>query len=86
MGTHIMKTTIDINDYLARRARALAAKQGTTFRSIVEHGIRLTLDEAARNKAYQLDDKSVHGKGLQPEFRDRAWPEIREAAYGDRGR
>lgn len=86
MGAHIMKTTIDINDELALRAKALAAEQGTTFRSIVEHGIRLSLDEAAERKTYRLDDKSVHGKGLQREFMDRSWPEIREAAYGDRGR
>ena len=86
MGTHIMKTTIDINDELAQRAKQLAANQGTTFRAIVEHGIRLTLDEATRKKTYRLDDRSVHGKGLRAEFRDRSWPAIREAAYGVRGR
>ena len=86
MGAHMMKTTIDINDELAQQAKAMAVRQGTTFRSIVEHGIRLALQEAARSKAYRLDDKSVQGKGLQAEFRDRSWAEIREAAYGDRGR
>ena len=86
MGTHIMKTTIDINDELARRAKVLARKQGTTLRSIVEQGIRLTLDQAARTEAYRLEDKSVRGRGLQQEFKRSAWLEIRETAYGDRGR
>ena len=81
-----MKTTIDINDELAQRAKSMAARQGTTFRSIVEYGIRLALEEASRNKPYRLDDKSVQGNGLQAEFRDRSWSEIREAAYGDRSR
>ena len=86
MGAHIMKTTIDINDELARQAKAMATGHGTTFRSIVEHGIRLALAEASRSKPYRLDDKSVQGNGLQADFRDRSWAEIREAAYGDRSR
>jgi len=86
MGAHMMKTTIDINDELAQQAKAMAARRGTTFRSIVEHGIRLALEEASRSKPYRLDDKSVQGSGLQADFRDRRWAEIREAAYGDRSR
>ena len=86
MGTHTMKTTIDINDELARKAKTMATRQGTTFRSIVEHGLRLALQDASRSKAYRLDDKSVQGNGFQEEFRERSWPEIREAAYGDRSR
>ena len=86
MGAHMMKTTIDINDELAQRVKAMAVRQGTTFRSIVEHGMRLALEEAARSKPYRLDDRSVQGNGLQAEFKDRNWSEIREAAYGDRGR
>ena len=86
MGAHMMKTTIDINDELARQAKAMAATNGTTLRSVVEHGIRLVLEEASRSKRYRLDDKSVQGNGLQAEFRERSWAEIREAAYGDRSR
>ena len=39
MGAH-MKTTIDINDELLRSARRHAAESGTTFRALVEEGLR----------------------------------------------
>ncbi len=81
-----MKTTLDINDDLAKQAKALASKQGTTLRAIIEQGIRLKLDEVKTRKPYRLADKSVQGKGLQSEFQDSTWMEIREAAYEDRGR
>ena len=35
-----MKTTIDINDELFRSARQLADATGTTFRALVEEGLR----------------------------------------------
>ena len=35
-----MKTTIDINDELFRSARQLADETGTTFRALVEEGLR----------------------------------------------
>jgi predicted transcriptional regulator len=40
----MMKTTIEIQDDLMKAAKALARKQGTTLRSIVERGIRTTLN------------------------------------------
>ena len=38
-----MKTTIDIANDLAVRARELAAKRGTTLRAVVEEGLRMAL-------------------------------------------
>ena len=43
MGTH-MKTTIDINDELFRQVRQHADETGTTFRALVEEGLRQVLD------------------------------------------
>ena len=85
MGTHIMKTTIDITDDLARQAKALARKKGTTFRALVEQGIRKTLEEEGRIQVYQMPDKSVKGQGLNAEFRDKSWSDILNAAYEGRG-
>ena len=58
-----MKTTIDLSDALALEAKALAAKRGTTFRAIVEQGIRCALKEAERTESFKLTDKSVSGNG-----------------------
>lgn len=76
-----MKTTIDLADDLARKAKKLAAKKGITFRAVIEDAIRLSLEQEKRTGSYQLPDMSVKGNGLQQEFRDRSWSEIREAAY-----
>ena len=80
-----MKTTIEISDDLMRAAKALARKQGTTLKSIIERGIRTTLKEEQQGSQYQLADKSVKGKGLQDGLRQATWADIRDAAYRDRG-
>ncbi|MDE0156238.1 MAG: DUF2191 domain-containing protein [Gammaproteobacteria bacterium] len=80
-----MKTTIDLSDALALEAKALAAKRGTTFRAVVEQGIRCALKEAERTESFKLTDKSVSGNGLQAEFRDKPWAFIRHSAYEERG-
>ena len=76
-----MKTTIDISDDLAAQAKQLARREGTTLRAIIEQGIRLKLAQSSNNQPFQLPDRSVSGQGLQAEFRDKTWEEIREAAY-----
>ena len=43
MATH-MKITIEIHDELFRQAREHAAETGTTFRALVEGGLRCVLD------------------------------------------
>jgi hypothetical protein len=80
-----VKTTIDIADDLAAKAKALAARQGTTLRALIESGLRRRLAEEQEGKNYTLPDRSVKGRGLQPALRDRPWSEIRDAAYEGRG-
>lgn len=76
-----MKTTIDISDDLAAQAKQLAKREGTTLRAIIEQGIRLKLEQSCSAQPYELPVKSVKGHGLQAEFSDKSWEEIREAAY-----
>lgn len=76
-----MKTTIDLADDLALRARKLAKKRRVTFRTVIEDAIRLALAEEERDESFTLPDKGVDGCGLQEEFRGKSWSEIREAAY-----
>lgn len=79
-----MKTTIELSDALATRAREVARQEGTTLRALVEDGLRQVL-EARRQPRFELRDAAVDGRGLQPEFRDGGWDRIRDALYEDTG-
>lgn len=59
MGTHIdgpepLKTTIDIADDLISRAKLVQQRDGVTLRALVEDGLRLVLDRAARKPKYKF--------------------------------
>lgn len=82
MGAHILKTTIDLSDELAEQAKALALRERTTLREVIERGIRLAVEEAMDGSQYHLPDLSVKGRGLQREFRGKNWKSVLEAAYG----
>lgn len=75
------KTTIELSDDLARRAKALAARRGTTLRALIEQGLRNALREERGSTVFKLRDASVGGKGLQPEFEKGGWPRIRDEIY-----
>lgn len=84
MGTH-MKTTVEISEALVREAKALAAREHTTLRELIEAGLRAVLRERRRKTDFRLRDASVGGNGLQAEFRGGDWERVREAAYEGRG-
>ena len=79
MGTH-MKTTIEISDAIFERAKALAAREGTTVRALVEDGLRQVL-RMRRTGQFRLRDASVEGQGLTPEFQNAGWDKLRDALY-----
>jgi hypothetical protein len=78
-----MKTTIDIADPLFAQARALAHRERTTLRALIEDGLRKVLAE--RNaKPFKLRDASFKGdKGMNPEFAAGGWERIARAIYED---
>lgn len=80
-----MKTTVEISDRLATEAKALAARERTTLRALIEAGLRTVLRERKRQRAFRLRDESFRGRGLNPEFRGGGWERMREAAYEGRG-
>lgn len=84
MVTH-MKTTIEISDGLLRQAKALAQREGTTVRALVEAGLRTVLKEQRARPKFALRDASFKGRGLSPELQEGRWDEIREAIYQGRG-
>ena len=80
-----MKTTIEIADGLAIKAKAHAAKENVTLRSLIERGLRMALRADSQRQRFKLRDASVGGRGLQPSFRGADWPRIRDSIYKDRG-
>jgi predicted transcriptional regulator len=84
MGSHIMKTTIEIADDLLERAQQVARKEGTTLRSLAEQGLRLVLKERRTNTSVRKWKPITRGGGLNPEFKDWSWDKIRDLIYEGR--
>jgi hypothetical protein len=78
-----MKTTIHIADGLLAEAQAIAARDKTTLKDLVNEGLRNVVTARREPKPFKLKDGSFKGgKGLQPEFENASWAEIRAASYG----
>jgi len=84
MATH-MKTTIEISDKLLQRAKAVAQREGTTLRALVEAGLRVVLKEQRSSACFALRDASFAGQGLAPELEGASWDRIRDSIYEGRG-
>jgi hypothetical protein len=80
-----MKTTIEISTPLLRRARKLAARQGTTLRALVEEGLAKSIEARETAPAALPPLLVVGGKGLTPEFQEGGWDKIRDVIYEGRG-
>jgi len=93
MGAHIaspickgaMKTTVEISDSLMREARKVAAREGVTFRTLVERGLHRVVAESKQTKPFKLRSVTFKGKGLRPELRGAPWEKIRELIYEGHG-
>ena len=57
-----MKTTLDINDDLLAKAKALAAKEHTTLTKMVEEGLSLRLRRHKTPKPESLKDLPISNK------------------------
>jgi Bacterial antitoxin of type II TA system, VapB len=82
-----MKTTIEINDALLKRAKQLALERNTTLRTVLEAALRQFLDEAQYRpqKAFKLRKCPIQGRGLQPGLDWHDWDTIRTLIYEGRG-
>jgi len=84
MGSHIMKTTIEIADDLFERAQGYARKEKTTFRALTEQGLRLVLKEKSARQKKLPPLVTVRG-GVTDEFKNASWERIRDEFYKGRG-
>jgi hypothetical protein len=76
-----MKTTVNLPDELLREAQDLARREGTTVKELIETGLRTVVKQRTGDSCFHLDDASVDGRGLRPEFRGAPWEQIRDAIY-----
>ncbi len=82
-----MKTTVEIDDELLRRAKIRAAEQGSTLRSVLEDALRRLLNEHhERSSGYRMADRSVHGRRISSEFLPWHWDKVADLVYEDRER
>lgn len=81
-----MKTTIDVAEALLEEARAIAARDQTTLRELVQEGLRRVIDERrSRHEPFRLRDVPAGSGGFLPEFADGNWNQVRDEIYKGRG-
>ncbi len=80
-----MKTTIELPDDLLERSKAIARRENSTLKALIEEGLRLALRARSRKRAGPFTVKPFRGDGLSPEFADARWERIRDEIYRDRG-
>lgn len=78
-----MKTTIEIQDELLRRARQHAKATGRSLRAVVEDGIRLALAAPEPRREYKLPDMSVGDPNAVDPLNAMSWQDLRETVYGE---
>ena len=80
-----MKTTVEIAEDLLQRAKAVAHKERTTLRALLEEGLRWALARRRKRSGFRLEDASVPGKGVQPGVTEGEWGTVRDSIYTGRG-
>lgn len=80
-----MKTTVEISDSLLQEVREVCVREGATFRTLVERGLRRVVAEAAESAPFKLRGASFKGSGLQSGVRGASWETLRDLIYRDRG-
>jgi len=79
-----MRTTIELNDELLRKAKRRAADLGTTLRDVVEQALRAILEaQGGRPRGYALKWKP-RGGGAQPDVSFDDWNALRDRMDGVR--
>jgi len=82
-----MKTTIELPDELLERSKAVARRENSTIKALIEEGLHLALRARSRprKRAPPFAVQAFQGDGLTPEFAHAGWEKIRDEIYRDRG-
>ena len=80
-----MKTTVELPDDLLERSKAVARRENSTLKALIEEGLRLALRARSRKPTVAFSIQPFEGNGLSPEFVAAPWERIREEIYRDRG-
>ncbi|MCZ8176668.1 MAG: hypothetical protein O9343_15900 [Burkholderiaceae bacterium] len=80
-----MKTTVELPDDLLERSKALARRENSTLKALLEEGLRLVVRSRMRRRAAPFVLQPFQGDGLTPEFASAGWDRIRDEIYRDRG-
>jgi hypothetical protein len=80
-----MKTTIELPDDLLARSKAVARRENSTLKALIEEGLHLALRARRRKIAAAFVVQPFRGDGLSPEFVDAGWEKLRDEIYRDRG-
>jgi len=79
-----MRTTVDIADNLVRQAKAVAHRDRTTLRALVEEGLHAVLTRRSKAMSVHIRPVIVHGR-MTPEFHNATWSQLRDEFYRGRG-
>jgi len=80
-----MKTSLEIEDSLFKRAKLAAVKNDSTLRELVERGLRrelAALEAEESREAPNIDLKKVAYHGDSSAALPMSWDEVRDLAYG----
>lgn len=80
-----MKTTIELPDDLLERGKAVARRENSTLKALIEEGLRMALRARARKRSAPFVVQPFEGDGLSDAFAGTGWDEIRDEIYRDRG-
>lgn len=80
-----MRMTVESSDPLLPEALEMAAREGVTWRALIERGLHRVITEAKPSAPFKLRRASFKGKGLMPELRDPSWAHLHGLTYEGRG-
>lgn len=82
-----MKTTIELPEDLLERSKAVARRENSTLKALIEEGLHLALHARSRSRkrAPPFAVQAFKGDGLTPDFAAAGWDKVRDEIYRDRG-